>query len=333
MSNDLPVQEHSDSPGHQVTAEQLVSRVKREAASTALELGVRRHTVQKEIADLLGAPLGLLEVFIAFAREIQAEIRSAGADENRFESRDRVLVETRLHARACQIAAEISTLLREGFADGANARWRSLHEIATIAIFITMFEDSDRLAKRFMDYHEVEVYYLAEHQWKHRERGDVWKITEEDYVAAKRRFHDLRDEYGGSFTSPYGWATEVLKRSRVSFATIEEWVEMNHRRPDYEIANGNVHASSRGTLWRLGSQEMGDSLLQDGRSARGLERTIHATAISLNQATYGLYGAVVTWDWEPSWKAQRELANELGGMLVDIGHRKENPTTVEELGD
>ena len=42
----------------------------------------------------------------------------------------------RLHARSCQITMEILALLKSGFADGAHARWRTLHEIAVTALFI-----------------------------------------------------------------------------------------------------------------------------------------------------------------------------------------------------
>ena len=170
-----------------------------------------------------------------------------------------------------------------------------------------------------MDFLDVEVYRLAEHRWQFRDREDVWHITEAEHLAAERRYEALLEQYGGPFGTPYGWATEAFEKSRVSFVTIETWVEMNHRRADYEIANGNVHAGPRGTLWRLGSPDMGNAPTQDGRSVRGLEGTMHATAISLNQATYGLYGAMVHWDWESRWSAQRSLATELGEMLEAIG--------------
>jgi len=310
----MPNRESDDPP----TADDLVLRFKEEALSTAFTLGSRNRRVQAEIAERLGAPLGFLETFIAFTREVHSDILSAGEEIDLLQSSDRFLVETRLHARACQIAAEISTLLRAGFADGANARWRSLHEVASVALFITAFDDNDQLARRFMDYHEIEVHDLAKRRWKHRDREDVWSITEEEYLATQQRVHALKDKYGGPFVRSYGWAAEALGRPRVSFASIEEWLELNHRRTEYEIANGNVHASSRGTLWRLGSQEMGNSRYADGRSAEGLERTIAATAVSLNQASFGLYGAFSSWAWQPRWEAQWELENELGGMLREI---------------
>ena len=310
----MPNLESGDPP----TAEDLVLKFKEEAISTALTLGLRQSRIQAEVAERLGAPLGFLETFIAFTREIHSDILSAGEEIDLLQSSDRFLVETRLHARACQIAAEISTLLSAGFADGANARWRSLHEVASVALFITAFDDNDRIARRFMDYHEVEVYRLAQRRWNHRDREDVWSITKEEYLAAQKRFHALKDEYGGPFVGAYGWAADALGKPRVSFANIEEWLELNHRRTEYEIANGNIHASSRGTLWRLGSQEMGCSRYDDGRSTQGLERTIAATAVSLNQASFGLYGAFASWPWETRWEAQWKLENDLGKMLMDI---------------
>jgi uncharacterized protein DUF5677 len=51
-----------------------------------------------------------------------------------------------LHSRACSVAAEIEMLIRAGYADGANARARTLHEIAVIAFFLA--EGGDELARR-----------------------------------------------------------------------------------------------------------------------------------------------------------------------------------------
>jgi len=49
----------------------------------------------------------------------------------------------RLLTRGCQVTDEIICLLENGFADGAMARWRTLHEIADIA-------------KRYVDHQAVE---------------------------------------------------------------------------------------------------------------------------------------------------------------------------------
>jgi len=60
----------------------------------------------------------------------------------------------RLHIRACQVTNEIIILLENGYADGAMARWRTLHEIATVAAVIAKF--GDELAERYVHYQIVE---------------------------------------------------------------------------------------------------------------------------------------------------------------------------------
>ena len=43
----------------------------------------------------------------------------------------------RLHAKACLISQEITCLLKNGFADGAHARWRALHETIITSMFLS----------------------------------------------------------------------------------------------------------------------------------------------------------------------------------------------------
>ena len=51
---------------------------------------------------------------------------------------DSALIEAllHLHARGCQVASEVEVLLEAGFADGALSRWRTLHEVTTVACFL-----------------------------------------------------------------------------------------------------------------------------------------------------------------------------------------------------
>lgn len=52
-------------------------------------------------------------------------------------------------ARACQQYLEVFTLVKDGLADGAFARWRSLYELSIIAQFIK--EQGENVAKSFFD--------------------------------------------------------------------------------------------------------------------------------------------------------------------------------------
>lgn len=66
-----------------------------------------------------------------------------------------------LHGRACQEFLEILTLMKEGFADGAYARWRSMYELCCIAGFIN--SQGEQIAKQYYDHSEIEgrSYYWA----------------------------------------------------------------------------------------------------------------------------------------------------------------------------
>ena len=61
------------------------------------------------------------------------------------------------HVRACQVANEIKVLVINGFADGAQARWRTLHELCITFLYLY---DSD--------YDTIEMYneYEIIESWK-----------------------------------------------------------------------------------------------------------------------------------------------------------------------
>jgi hypothetical protein len=73
-----------------------------------------------------------------------------------------------LHTRACQITDEILCLLGGGFADGAMARWRTLHEIVSVAYLIG--RDGEELAERYVAHQIVESRKAARQYEAHRER-------------------------------------------------------------------------------------------------------------------------------------------------------------------
>ena len=62
-----------------------------------------------------------------------------------------------IHGRALQEFLEIITLMKNGFADGAYARWRSMYELSIIASFIT--ENGEKVAKEFIEASESDDRY------------------------------------------------------------------------------------------------------------------------------------------------------------------------------
>ena len=62
----------------------------------------------------------------------------------------------RLHARGIQISKEILVLFRNGYADGAFARWRTLYELSIVGLFIS--KHGNQIAKQYKDYASVETF-------------------------------------------------------------------------------------------------------------------------------------------------------------------------------
>ena len=59
-----------------------------------------------------------------------------------------------IQGRACQEFLEILVLMREGFADGAYARWRSMFELSCVATFIVKY--GEKTAKLYYEQSETE---------------------------------------------------------------------------------------------------------------------------------------------------------------------------------
>jgi hypothetical protein len=93
-------------------------------------------------------PLDLYELCLYVAHNcgeyFNRKFRSKAAAEKDFQFEALI----RLHAGAVRVAGEIYALLLSGFASGAHARWRTLHEIAVTALFIV--QEDKQTAERYV---------------------------------------------------------------------------------------------------------------------------------------------------------------------------------------
>jgi hypothetical protein len=106
------------------------------------------RAAERGVAARWGEPLGLFAEHVDRCCEIGDELRRvrgrlSGLDQAR----------ELLWARGCQIGWEISRLMTGGFADGAYARWRTLHELAVVSAFLT--KHGETAAERFFAHSAV----------------------------------------------------------------------------------------------------------------------------------------------------------------------------------
>lgn len=156
---------------------------------------------------------------------------------------------SRLVARAYEVVGEIIELSRAGFADGALARWRSLHEICVVAMFLA--KRSDRCSLMYLSHHWVEELRLLEVD---RASGTAEAINN----PRNRYVRDLRmqktaivKKFGPTFANDYGWASVELGRAKTSFRDLENQVGLETLRRGYQQANSTVHGGALATLTRI----------------------------------------------------------------------------------
>jgi hypothetical protein len=194
----------------------------------------------------------------------------------------RVLL-SRLHSRACQVTAEVIALLEAGFAKGAMARWRTLHELEVIATIVSVAGNST--AKRFFDYEYVENKRAKDQYLLDQPDLGLQPLSKKEIDEVEADYAAVVQEHGRDFRHPYGWAAKFLKNKSPRFNDLERAAGVARMRSHYKFASYSVHASPRALTIRI--DDLGD---QDwpiaGASNAGLEEPGQNAAMTILRITY-----------------------------------------------
>lgn len=221
---------------------------------------------------------------------------------------------TRLHAKGCLIAKEIVCLLKNGFADGAHARWRALHEITVTVIFLS--RQGRDTAERYLSHEIVDSYKGACQHNKYRDRIQASSPSNEDLSDLKAKYDEVISQYGSDFSYPYGWAGFVLGKKKVNFSDLEEAVALDHWRPYYKWASQNIHASAKTIRCSLALVDSKGDILLVGPSSSGMVDPAHSAAISLAQNTVALLTHSPNLDSAVMMKIILSLSDEVGAVFL-----------------
>lgn len=261
-----------------------------------------------------GAAIGKLEMLLEMSREFGAAINDE-LRRNPASQPCKIDVLTRLHARSCQVVTEIIALLKAGLADGAMARWRTLHEIATIALFISKHDEE--LAKRYSLHQVVESRRAANNYIECQDRLGYEPMDQGEIDEIESTYENLIGRYGLPFGTDYGWASAQLKNKKPSFADIEKAVGIDHLRAHYRMASHNVHANPKGVFFKMGLLR-GENLLLPGASNIGLADPGQCAAISFLQISTALGMLHPTVDNVVVMKIMYHLEEECIEAFIDV---------------
>ena len=192
-------------------------------------------------------------------------------------------VVVRLHAKGCLISKEILALLKNGYADGAHARWRALHEISATAMFLAIH--GVEATQSYIDFEFVEAYKGATQLNKYEDRLNATGFNKEELTRFRQQYERVLEKHGKEFGKPYGWARPFLPKGKPTFFALEEAIGLDHWRPYYKWASQNVHANIKAIRYSLGLSEATEDILQAGPSNSGMTDPAHSTAISLTHLT------------------------------------------------
>jgi hypothetical protein len=235
---------------------------------------------RKRLEDRWGKPLGLLRMLLTMVREWCQGAHERESTRKRAKPEQVPELLIRLLVRACQVTDEILCLLENGFADGAMARWRTLHEITVVATIIS--QHGETIAERYLAHQAVESkkamdkYLACYQQLGYR----ALPVREQQKIIGN--YDKAIAQYGKPFKTDYGWAASHLKNDRPSFADLEVAAGRSDMRAHYQMGNDNIHAGVKSMFIRLGLLENYTGLLS-GRSNAGLTEPGQNAALTLTQ--------------------------------------------------
>ncbi len=297
-----------------IGAKRTLKELKKDSVRILRENHEYQAGFESRLYVVWGRALDLLNILIIISLEAGASFNSQYRDEASANNDYVFDALTRLHSRACQVAQEVLTLLRSGFADGAHARWRSLHEISVVSLIPS--SQGNELAEKYLLHDIVECHKATESYQTNCEILGTKPLSRKELREREVNYDKLIEQYGRNFGEDYGWASEVIGKAKPSLRDIEDFAGLGHLRPYYKMSSHNVHASARGLFFRLGLNPKSQPILLAGPSNAGLADPGHQAAISLTQITTSLLLQRTNIDTAVYCEILRTLVDEIGRAFI-----------------
>lgn len=230
-----------------------------------------------------------------------------------------------LHARSVLVAREILCLLKNGFADGALGRWRTLHEVAVVTQFLA--KNDQNTSERYLLHRTIQSHKAMLQYLKYQKVTNLEPFDEDDVREITEARNKIIAEHGSEMTHDWGWAAAALGHNKPTFFDIEKSLNLDHWRPRYRWAAQDTHGGYRPPTVLLGMAEAKEPLLLVGPSNSGLPDPAHMCAISLTLATSALAQLSPNMDRVIATQIMLTLSDDIGEAFLKIDF--ERPETRE----
>jgi len=191
---------------------------------------------------------------------------------------------TLIHARTCMVTSEVFALLRTGHAAGAQARWRTLHELAVVANILG--EHPVEISERFLSHRIVDRWKEAVCYQENCEALGQTPFSAEEMAEFEADYDAVILKYEGRFKDSWGWAGPIFESDKhvPTFDDLERRAGLEHNKPYVKLSHHAIHAGSSGALDVLDLYGHGKFMLA-GSSNDDLAEPGQGALIALHQVT------------------------------------------------
>lgn len=265
------------------------------------------------------AGMDLLKMFLVMSQEFGSAYNNRARSQAVSDQSYKFEAIVALHARSVRVANEILVLLREGFPDGALSRWRSLHELAVISIFLS--QNDNEVSRRFLAHRGIVSHKALRQYQEYQPRSKMTPLEPGSLENAERLRDALISEFGKEFGGDMGWAyPAIAKRKGINLHDLELATGLDHWRPRFKWASDDIHAGAKPYHASLAASEVARDwpVLVVGRSDSGFTDPAHMCAISLNLANHALPVEYRTEDEEIQLLSLLILSDVIGETFLEI---------------
>jgi hypothetical protein len=200
------------------------------------------EAVAKQIARTWAKPLDALHMLVALCAQEGDAFNIAHLKSKRTRDAVKNQAIARLHIRACRIANEILLLLEHGHTEGAQARWRTLHEVTITATVIA--EGGNALAQRYFDHEAIDRKKALDDHRRAAEAAGTTSLGSRETAAIEREERRIVAKYDKQFRGMYGWASGQLGLPREpQFHHLQEVAGSLSMKLRYRLSSFDIHAS------------------------------------------------------------------------------------------
>ncbi|MDI1351595.1 MAG: DUF5677 domain-containing protein [bacterium] len=217
-----------------------------------------------------------LEMLRQISLEAGMEFQKQFLKYPQYESDPLLGVLMRHHANACRITGEIIVLLKNGYADGALARWRTLFEILITCLVIKKY--GKEAAEDYIKHGIVKsVEGMQEYKKTAKDMNlEPYDENELEEAINLKNFLSNGKEY-------HQWATNYAGASKLE--KLREHVGMSKWSHNYKLASKDVHADYSEMMSLFAMSEAKKDLLLAGPSNSGMVEPSSMTAVTFAQIT------------------------------------------------